>query len=306
MQAGCIPAGAQGDAMAPMTTAHDTPAALPALFLSHGSPMIALEDSPAARFLDRLGPVIDATFGRPKAVVITSPHTPARQPLALAARQHGAVHDFGGFPRELYALRYDTPGDLPLSARVAALIGQAGLDGGLAEATGMDHGIWTLLRRMWPQGGIPVVPLALVPNRAPAWQWQLGTALSALAREGVLVIGSGAFTHNLGRYPFGRDASQEPVQPDVRDWQQWITDRVTAQDWSALFDYRRQAPRAAFQHPTDEHWLPFYVAAGAGAGPEATAVPAHRLHDSVDAGVLAMDGWAFGTGADRLAEALAA
>jgi len=266
--------------------------------------MIALEDSLAASFLDRLGPVIDATFGRPKAVVVISPHTPARQPLALAARQHGAVHDFGGFPRELYELRYDAPGDVPLAGRVAALIRQAGIDGGLVDAAGLDHGIWTLLRRMWPQGGVPVVPLALVPNRVPAWQWQLGAALGVLADEGVLVIGSGAFTHNLGRYPFGRDAAQESVQPDVRDWQQWITDHVMAQDWSALFDYRRQAPRAAFQHPTDEHWLPFYVAAGAGAGVGATTVPARRLHDSVDAGVLAMDSWAFGSGAEPLAEAL--
>jgi 4,5-DOPA dioxygenase extradiol len=122
--------------------------------------------------------------------------------------------------------------------------------------------------------------------------------LAPLAEQGVLIIGSGAATHNLGRYPWGRDASQEPVVPDVRVWQDWIAARVQERDGPALLDYRRRAPEAALQHPTDEHWLPFYIAAGAGG----SEIVGQRLHTSVDAGVMAMDGYAFGAGAAELAK----
>jgi 4,5-DOPA dioxygenase extradiol len=275
---------------------------LPPLFLSHGSPMIALEDSPAARFLGQLARVIDSTFGRPRAALVVSPHTATRQPLALAGARHEAIHDFGGFPRELYEMRYDAAGDPALAAAAAAHLRTAGIATEAPDAAGLDHGIWTLLYRMWPDASVPVVPLSLVPNWTPERQWAIGEALAPLADEGVLVIGSGAFTHNLRRF-FGSGAQPGDAEvADVAAFRQWVLERSTARDWPALLDYRRQAPEAALQHPTDEHWLPFYVAGGAGGG---TAVP-QRVHGSVDHGVLAMDGYAFGPQAGRLAEALAA
>lgn len=274
---------------------------LPPLYLSHGSPMIALESSPAALFLDRLGPAIDATFGRPRAAVVVSPHSSTREPLVLAGARHGAIHDFGGFPAALYQQRYDAVGDPALAHDVAARLSGARIATRAVDADGLDHGIWTILKRLWPGAEVPVVPLTLVPNWAPAKQWAVGAALAGLAAEGVLVIGSGAMTHNLRRYFVDGGTPDGSVAPDVAAFQDWVAARGVARDWPALLDYRRQAPGAAQQHPTDEHWLPFYVAAGAGG----EADPMVRLHGSVDAGVLAMDMFAFGPAAPRLAAALA-
>lgn len=271
---------------------------LPSLYLSHGSPMIAITRSAASDFLDRLGPLVESRFGRPRAALVVSPHSSTREPMALAGRKHGAIHDFGGFPPQLYEQRYDSDGDPALAARAVHLLRDAGVNAHLADAAGLDHGIWTLLQRMWPQAQVPIVPLTLVPNWSPKRQWAIGQALAPLSAEGVLVIGSGAMTHNLQRF-FGLRGQSLEVEPDVAAFQNWVQERGAACDWEALFDYRRQAPSAALQHPTDEHWLPFYLAAGAGGAQH----PAVRIHHSVDAGVLAMDGYAFGPGAAELATA---
>jgi 4,5-DOPA dioxygenase extradiol len=270
--------------------------ALPPLYLSHGSPMIAIERSPASDFLHQLGERIERTFGRPRAALVVSPHTATRRPVVLADRRHAAIHDFGGFPAELYEQQYDAQGDPQLAVDVARRLTEAGIATEAVAAGGLDHGIWTLLKRMWPGAEVPVVPLSLVPNWTPQQQWAIGQALAPLADDGVLIIGSGAMTHNLRRFFGSRGDKGAAVSPDVAAFQNWVTARGAARDWEALWDYRRQAPHAVDQHPTDEHWLPFYVAAGAG-GADHGAV---RIHDSVDAGLLAMDGFAFGPQAARL------
>ncbi|MEY4753624.1 MAG: hypothetical protein RJA44_1299 [Pseudomonadota bacterium] len=276
----------------------------PTLYLSHGSPMIAITRSPASDFLDRLGSTIEATFGRPRAVLIVSPHSSTRAPFVLGAPRHGTIHDFGGFPRELYEQRYDAPGDPVLAADVAGRLNKVGITTQSVPQGGLDHGIWTVLKRMWPKADLPVVPLTLVPNWTPARQWAVGEALAPLASDGVLIIGSGAMTHNLQRFFSERDVSKvdysQPVESDVAAFQNWVAERATARDWTALQDYRHLAPSAVRQHPTDEHWLPFYIAAGAADA----AQPGRRLHASVEGGILAMDGYAFGAGAERLQAAL--
>lgn len=269
---------------------------LPTLYLSHGSPMIAIERSPASDFLDTLGERIERAFGRPRAVLVVSPHSSTRAPMVLAAARHEAIHDFGGFPPALYEQRYDAAGEPALAQDVARRLSQAGIDTRAVEAGGMDHGIWTLLKRMWPGAELPVVPLTLVPNWAPRQQWAVGQALAPLASQGVLIIGSGALTHNLQRFFGLRGALGRAVDPDTAAFQAWVHERGAARDWQPLLDYRSQAPHAAQAHPTDEHWLPYYVAAGAGGAEH----PALRLHDSVDAGLLAMDSYAFGPSAPQL------
>jgi 4,5-DOPA dioxygenase extradiol len=278
---------------------------MPALYVSHGSPMIAIDPSPAAAFLQRLGPAVDAAFGRPRAVVMVSPHTSTHEPVVQAAARHMAVHDFGGFPAELYRLRYDAPGDPALAEQVAQRLLDAGLPVhvvGEGEEGALDHGIWTVMRRAWPAADVPVVPLSLVPHWSAQQQWAMGAALAPLREQGVLVIGSGSLTHNLRRFMSQRGlaSGDAPVAADVQAFRDWVHDRARARDWAALRDWPRAAPFADDQHPTDEHWLPFYVGAGAG-GEE--AVP-HRIHASVDGGLLAMDAYAFGPGAVDLARAL--
>ncbi len=275
---------------------------LPALFLSHGSPMTALEPGDAGRFWQRLGPAIDATFGRPKAIVAVSAHSLTREPVLLAAPRLAAVYDFGGFPDALYRLRYDAPGAPALADTVLARLSAAGLRAHRVDDGGLDHGIWTPLLGIYPDADVPVLPRAFVPSEAPARQFALGQALAPLAAEGVLVLGTGSITHNLrllGRF-VAHDRVAQPEIPDSAAFRRWFAERSAARDGPALLDYRAQAPHAARMHPTDEHLLPFYAAAGAG-GPDAQP---RRLHDSVTFGALGMDAYAFGPGATRLADAL--
>ena len=277
--------------------------ALPPIFLSHGSPMIALEPGAAGAFMRRLGPAIDATFGRPKAILAISAHTAARAPVLLSGRRHEAVHDFGNFDARLNRLRYDAAGAPALAGRVAELLGHAGLPVHTLDQGGLDHGIWTALRYVYPAADVPLLPLAFVPDQTPAEQFALGAALAPLAAEGVLILGTGSITHNLRRV-FATGLHAHGVQPEIPEsaaFRAWIRDRGDARDWDALLDYRRQAPHAVDMHPTDEHLLPWYVAAGAGGRDH----PPVRLHASVERGSLGMDAYAFGPQAPRLAQALA-
>lgn len=273
---------------------------LPSIFLSHGSPMTALQPGAAGAFMKELGPRIDAAFGRPKAILAVSAHTAARAPVLLGAARHEAVYDFGGFDPQLYTLRYDAPGAPALAQRVAQLMDDAGLPVHLSPEGGLDHGNWTPLRYLYPEADIPVLPLAFVPTQTPAQQFALGEALAPLADEGVLVMGSGSITHNLRRVFAGglRGPVDIPEAPESRAFRDWIADRSAARDWEALFAYRQRAPHAVDMHPTDEHLLPWYVAAGAG-GREAAPL---RLHQSVTYGCLGMDAYAFGPSAARLSD----
>jgi 4,5-DOPA dioxygenase extradiol len=270
---------------------------LPPLFLSHGSPMTALEPREAGAFMQRLGPAIEAAFGRPKAILAISAHTLTREPVLLAAPRHEAVYDFGGFDPRLRTLRYDAPGAPALAARVATLLSAAGIPVHRVEDGGLDHGIWTPLRYLFPAADIPVLPLAWPPDWPPARLFELGAALAPLADEGVLIVGSGSITHNLRRVFAGglmADADRAAT-PESTAFRGWFAERGSAADWEALFDYRRQAPHAALMHPSDEHLLPFYVAAGAGG-----RGPALLIHRSLTYGDLGMDAYAFGPGAEAL------
>jgi 4,5-DOPA dioxygenase extradiol len=276
---------------------------LPPLFISHGSPMTALEPREAGAFMQRLGPAIEAAFGKPKAILAVSAHSLAREPVLLAAGQHQAVYDFSGFDKRLNSLRYDAPGAPELALRLAALLEGAGMAVHSVNEGGLDHGIWTPLRYMFPQADVPVLPLAWPADWSPERLMALGAALSPLAEEGVLVMGTGSLTHNLRRV-FGSGQSPRADAPPTLEssaFRQWFAERGAAADWSALLDYRRQAPHAVLMHPSDEHLLPFFVAAGA-AGSSPTAL---RIHESVVLGDLAMDAFAFGQSAARLAQVLA-
>jgi 4,5-DOPA dioxygenase extradiol len=266
--------------------------------------MTALEPREAGAFMQRLGPAIDAAFGRPKAILAVSAHTLARAPVLLAAPRHEAVHDFGGFDDKLYTLRYDAPGAPALATQVQALLQAAGIDAQRVEQGGLDHGIWTPLRWMWPAADVPVLPLAFVPRWSPRQLFDFGAALAPLATEGVLVMGSGSITHNLRRAFAGglHAAAEVPEIAESAAFRGWMGERGAAADWDALFDYRRRAPHAVDMHPTDEHLLPWYVAAGAGGRGDG----ALRLHASQTFGSLGMDAYAFGAAAPRLRSALAA
>jgi 4,5-DOPA dioxygenase extradiol len=268
----------------------------PTLFLSHGSPMTALDPREAGTFLQALGPALEAGFGRPKAIVVASAHTLTRVPAVMAAARHEAVYDFGGFDPRLRTLRYDAPGSPALAVRVDGLLQAAGLPVQRLAESGLDHGIWTPLRYLFPRADIPVVPLGWPPGWSATQLFGLGQALAPLADEGVLVLGSGSLTHNLQRVFAGQgmvpvDAPATPESTAFRDW--WAA-RAAAADWPALLDWRQQAPHATLMHPSDEHLLPFFIAAGASTPAGTPPGPAARVHASLTHGDLAMDAYAFG------------
>jgi len=276
--------------------------ALPPIFVSHGSPMIALKPGTAGAFMKRLGPAIDAEFGRPKAILAVSAHTAARAPVLLAAARHAAVYDFGNFDARLNAMRYDVAGAPDLAHRVMSLLEAAQIASQTVDGGDLDHGIWTVLRYLYPNADVPVLPLAFVPDQSPAQQLALGAALAQLADEGVLILGTGSITHNLRR-AFAGGLRSSAAQPEIAEsaaFRAWMRARSAALDWAALADYRRSAPHAIDMHPTDEHLLPWFVAAGAGGRLDAPV----RLHASVEMGSIGMDAYAFGPHATRLARCL--
>ncbi len=283
----------------------DTPATarFAPLFLSHGSPMTALEPREAGAFMRHLGEVLVRTQGQPRAVLAISAHSLTREPVLLAAPRHEAVYDFGGFDPRLYTLRYDAPGAPALAERVSALLSQAGFPVHTVAEGGLDHGIWTPLRFALPGADVPVLPLAWPPNWTPAQLFALGQALAPLADEGVLIVGSGSITHNLRRVfaGGGLHPPERPATPESSAFRAWFEARGAAGDWAALLDWKARAPHATLMHPTDEHLLPYFVAAGAGG-----RLPALRIHESLVFGDLGMDAYAFGPAAPALQAALEA
>ncbi|MET0581031.1 MAG: class III extradiol ring-cleavage dioxygenase [Pseudoxanthomonas sp.] len=259
---------------------------LPSLFLSHGSPMMALEDSPSARFLDQLG----ASLPRPRAVVVASAHFLAHSPTVTTSPAPATIHDFGGFPRPLYEIQYPAHGASALAEEVARHLAAAGFEPQLDDRTGIDHGTWVPLRRMYPQADIPVVALSVNPAQTAAWHLQLGRALAPLREEGVLVIGSGGYSHNLRELAWQQ--ADAPIYPWVAAFTEALSAKLLAGDVEGALDWQA-LPEARRNHPTTEHLYPLYVALGAG-GEHARA---SRLHHAVQMGGMAMDAFAF----DRIA-----
>lgn len=249
------------------------------LFLGHGAPTLALSSHPAAESLRQLGKTLEA----PKAVIVVSPHRQAHRFDPGGAARFSAWHDFGGFAKELYTLSYDPPGNPTLAARVADLIGAAGLPSQISQDARIDHGIWVPLRLMWPRAQIPVVPVSQQMS-GTATHYALGRALRPLTDEGVLVIGSGSITHNLGDVV--RWDEQAPVEAWAREFDDWIAEQIASGDIDALLRYRELSPHAAHAHPTEEHLLPLFVALGAGK----SGAPLHR---SFSYGTVSMASYAF-------------
>ncbi len=259
----------------------------PSIFLSHGSPMLPLVRAPASEFLAGLGAQVTARHGAPKAILVASAHWETTLPVVNAVAVNETIHDFHGFPRPLYALRYPAPGAPKLAERVSDLLCAAGLESRIDRSRGLDHGAWCPLILAWPQHDIPVLQLSIQSALGPAHHAQLGEALRPLREEGVLVIGSGSWTHDLRR--FRGQAMDTPETPDVTAFSDWMDLAIREGRRCDLLTYRHQAPFAAEQHPTEEHLLPLYVALGAGGA----TMQAERLHSSSTYGMLRMDAYAF-------------
>lgn len=253
----------------------------PVLFISHGAPTFALEPGRAGALLHALG----ERLLKPKAVLIVSPHWITHDIAVTANPQPATIHDFGGFPAELYTLQYPVSGQPGLAGRIASLLREAGYTTTLEERRGLDHGAWVPLRHLYPEGEVPVVQVSM-----PEWldtesAWKLGEALAPLADEGVLIIGSGSLTHNL--YEFRQQHGEEADY--VHEFVLWARQAIQSHDRDALVDYLQKAPQARRAHPSPDHYLPLLVAAGAGGVDARVEV----LDGGVAHGVLSMESYLF-------------
>ena len=262
----------------------------PSLFISHGSPMFALEPGQLGPNLGRLG----GTLRDLAAVVVVSPHWQTRGVRVAATAAPETIHDFGGFPAPLYQLQYPAPGAPALADEATALLRQAGFDASLDPQRGLDHGAWVPLRHLLPQADVPVFQVSMPHDLDAAGALRLGQALAPLRRRGVLVVGSGSLTHNL--YEF-RQPIHDPEY--AQQFADWVNDAVLARDAQALVDYRRRAPHAARAHPSEEHYLPLLVAVGASQPGD----DARRINGGMTYGVLSMDSFGFGLAPRPLATA---
>ena len=253
---------------------------VPALFVSHGAPTFALEPGIAGAALSDLGRRLPSLA----AVLVVSPHWITPGLRVTAGAQPATIHDFSGFPKALYELQYPAPGDPERAAEVVRLLCAAGLDATLDAQRGLDHGAWVPMRHLLPAASTSVLQLSMNDGLDAQGALRLGEALRPLREHGVLVVGSGSLTHNLGE--FRGPASEAPY---VADFVRWIRQAVTARDLDALVDYRRRAPHAERAHPTEEHFLPLLVAVGAAsAGDRVEVIEAGTLY-----GMLSMESYVF-------------
>ena len=259
--------------------------ALPAVFVSHGSPMLALDGGPTTGAWRGFAAGIPA----PRAVLMVSAHWETAAPAVGGVAAPSTIHDFGGFPRPLYEIQYPAPGAPWLAVRVRDLLTAANLPAVVDNSRGIDHGAWVPLREMYPGADVPVAQLSLQPHLGTAHHYRLGEALAQLRGEGVLIVGSGSMTHNLRDMVFGADEHSPRVPAYVPAFQNWMHEKLMAHDVAALLDYRRQAPGAVRAHPSEEHLLPLHVVLGA-AG--AASVP-RRAWSAITEGALAMDVYTF-------------
>ena len=262
------------------------PLAMPSLFLSHGAPTLAIEDGPARRFLSALG----ASMPKPTAVIVVSAHHSARVPEVTAHPRPPTVHDFGGFPVELFEIEYPAPGDPDLAARIAVSLEREFGAASLHPERGLDHGAWVPLRLMYPDADVPIVQVSIQPFESPAYHLRLGETLGKFRKEGVLIVGSGGATHNLHEF-FHGDYSHDSPAPDwVSEFAEWLARHIEAGDQDAVLQAVEIGPHGRQNHPSMDHFLPLFAAMGAGDG----AGSQRRIHTSTTYGVLAMDVYQFG------------
>jgi 4,5-DOPA dioxygenase extradiol len=257
-------------------------APLPSLFLPHGAPTFALHPGQAGVVMAELA----AHLPRPRAVVVVSAHWGTHEPCVGFAEHPATIHDFWGFPDELYAIRYPAHGSTRMAAEVLARLREAGFDASSDSQRGLDHGAWIPLRCMYPDADVPVIPLSIQPRLSPTYHFALGRALAPLADEGCLILASGNLTHNLGEALRPQPGSNSPDY--VREFSEWFWQRLQAHDLAALLDYRKQAPQAVRAHPRDEHLLPLFVALGVHADGDVA-----RVHSGVEHHSIAMDAFVF-------------
>ena len=255
---------------------------LPTVFISHGAPSLFIDKDPTWYFFQELG----KNLPPPRFILCVSAHWNTHKPVLTGAPQLETIHDFYGFPPSLYELEYPAVGSEALTESVCALLRDKGCE--IDFNRGLDHGAWAPLKLMYPGANIPVAQMSIQPHLDAGYHYRLGSLLTPLREQGVLIICSGSATHNLAE--FGRHPIDAAPLSYVKAFDEWLSAAVADADTDALLDYENRAPYALKNHPTPEHFLPLFVALGA-AGNASRGV---QLHQGYTYGMLAMSAYAWG------------
>jgi 4,5-DOPA dioxygenase extradiol len=251
-------------------------ARMPAVFFGHGNPMNALLSN---RYTQRWSE-IGAALPRPKAILCVSAHWYVPGAAVTINTAPRTIHDFGGFPRELYEVKYPAPGDPELARRVRELLAPLPVD--LEERWGLDHGAWSVLCHVYPAAEVPVVQLSIDETRPPSFHYEIGQRLARLREEGILIVGSGNLVHNLHTYAWGEHAV-DPFEWAVR-FEHEARGLLQAADHRPLVHYETLGRDATLSVPTPDHYLPLLYVIGARAEREPLTFPV----EGVDGGSISM------------------
>ncbi|WP_019616103.1 DODA-type extradiol aromatic ring-opening family dioxygenase [Psychromonas ossibalaenae] len=263
-------------------TAQSNSTLFPLLFVSHGSPAMAIEESAARKFLSKLG----NTLPRPKAIVIFSAHFDVHDDVVVTSGENPAtIHDYYGFPEALYALNYPAPGAPELAEKVVVLLSEGGIKSRLDAGQGWDHGVWIAMKLIFPKADIPIVQISINSQLGPEAHYRLGQCLRVLRGQDILIVGSGGISHNL------RELFTKRPDPDrakkVNLFTEWVCKNLQTSNIKSLLNYVDDAPYPLFNHPTPEHLLPLFCILGSAADNESIK----RIHQSVESEVLALDAY---------------
>lgn len=249
---------------------------LPAIFFGHGNPMNAVMNNKYTEAWRQIGKHLP----KPKAILSISAHWFVPGTGLTVSTAPRTIHDFGGFPRELYQVQYPAPGAPDLARRIQRML--APLEVGLDDAWGLDHGTWSVLRHVYPNADIPIVQLSIDETQPPSFHFEIGRKLASLREEGILIVGSGNLVHNLHTYAWGRH------MPDPYDWairfEADAKERMLAGEYKSLVDYEALGPEAVLSVPTPDHYLPMLYVLGARQEGEAVSFPV----EGVDGGSISM------------------
>lgn len=255
------------------------------MFVSHGAPTLAIEPGKTGQMLAQVA----ASLPKPDAILVVSAHWDTRVPTVSLAVQPETIHDFAGFPPAMYAKQYPAPGAPVLAQQVVALLQAQAIPVSVHPQRGLDHGAWVPLMLMYPDADIPVTQLSIQSRSTPAEQFALGKALHGLHQQNVLILASGAITHNLSDF-FTGDREAAPL-PYVLPFADWMAECIQTEQWARMLNYRAECPQARQAHPSEDHLMPLFVAAGSAEGKAVRFTPENTY------GILAMDTYLWRTDA---------
>lgn len=258
---------------------------LPSFFISHGAPLIAIENNEYTQFLNQLG----QSLPRPKAIVLFSAHWESELQRVSEIDQYSTIYDFGGFDPALYTIQYPATGSQDVSQEIKDLFTKNGVPFAVESNRGLDHGAWVVLRLLYPNADVPVISMSVNPHLTPEEQYKIGKSLAVLKANDILVIGSGGTVHNLRAVKW---ADNGQVDQWALEFDDWLAHHLNKWDIDSLFKYEKLAPSAEFAVPPygKEHFVPLFYAMGAADDQQKATL----LHRSFRYGNLSHSVWQFG------------